>query len=253
MLQKLVIVIEKDPMEEGELVHGEMLETLRDVQGVPIFEIVIALHESKHQGHPFIILIHIVLRLYWHRKYILEIFESFDRAGPSDERASILQHFCDKFCAGVCISTAPFEKLLNLRSSLGRYLMYLVDIHHLVVVYFLIHNILLPVLQCQCVLILLISAFLSVCAHLLGIQEVKVDSRFLAILNDHLKLIGKGEDLKGFDVERGGLQKSLYVPVISELLVDRVKVEPGKAAVGGLCHAVLNLSHDILIGLCLDT
>jgi len=130
--------------------------------------------------------------------------------------------------------------------------MYLVDIHHLVVVYFLIHYVLLPVLQCQCVLILLISALLGVCGHLLGIQEVKVDSRFLAILYDHLKLIGKGEDLEGFHVERGGLQESLDVPMISELLVDRVEVEPGKAAVGGLSHAVLNLSHDILIGLCLD-
>jgi hypothetical protein len=80
--------------------------------------------------------------------------------------------------------------------------MSLVDIHHLVVVYFLINNVLLPVLQCHRILILLISALLGVCAHLLGIQVVKVDSRFLAILNDHLKFIGKGENLKGFDVEQ---------------------------------------------------
>ena len=130
--------------------------------------------------------------------------------------------------------------------------MHLVDIHHLVVVNFLIHNVLLPVLLSQRVLILLISSFLSVCAHLLGIQKVEIVSRLFTILNDHLKLIGKGEDLKGFHIEGGGFQESFYVPMISELLVDRVKVEPGEAAVGGLSHAVLNLSHDILIGLCLD-
>ena len=131
--------------------------------------------------------------------------------------------------------------------------MHLVDIHHLVVVNFLIHNVLLSVLLGQRVLILLISPFLGVCAHLLGIQEVKVDSRLLAILNDHLKLIGKCEDLKGFHIERGGFQESFYVPMISELLVDRVKVEPGKAAIGGLSHAVLHFSHNILVCLSLDS
>ena len=64
--------------------------------------------------------------------------------------------------------------------------MHLVDIHHLVVMNFLIHYVLLPVLLGQGVLILLISPFLGVCTHLLGIQEVKVDPRLLTILNDHL-------------------------------------------------------------------
>jgi hypothetical protein len=79
--------------------------------------------------------------------------------------------------------------------------MHLVDIHHLVVVNFLIHNVLLTVFQGQRVLILILSPFLGVCAQLLGIQEVKVDSRFLAIPNDHLKLIGKGKDLKGLHIK----------------------------------------------------
>lgn len=79
--------------------------------------------------------------------------------------------------------------------------MHFVDIHHLVVVNFLIHNVLLPVLLGKRVLILLISSFLGVCTQLLGIQEVKVDPRLLAILNDHLKLVGKCEDLKGFNIE----------------------------------------------------
>jgi hypothetical protein len=40
--------------------------------------------------------------------------------------------------------------------------------------------------------------------------------------------------------------------MISELLVDGVKIEPRKATIGGLSHAVLNLSHDILICLSLN-
>ena len=41
--------------------------------------------------------------------------------------------------------------------------------------------------------------------------------------------------------------------MISELLVDRVKVEPGKAAIGSFSHAVLHFSHNILVCLSLDS
>ena len=80
-------------------------------------------------------------------------------------------------------------------ASLSRNLMNFLDIHHLVIVDLLIHNIFLSVLLCQCILILVISALLCVGTHLLGIQEIEVDSRLLTVFNDHLKLVCESKNL----------------------------------------------------------
>ena len=60
------------------------------------------------------------------------------------------------------------------------------DIHHLVIVDLLIHDIFLSVLLSQSILILIISALLCVGTYLQRIKEIKVDSRLLTVLNNHL-------------------------------------------------------------------
>ena len=60
------------------------------------------------------------------------------------------------------------------------------DIHHLVIVDLLIHDIFLSVLLSQSILILIISTLLCVGTYLQRIKEIKVDSRLLTVLNNHL-------------------------------------------------------------------
>ena len=130
--------------------------------------------------------------------------------------------------------------------------MHFVNIHHLMIVYLLINNVFLAVLLSQGVLVLLIIALLSISAPLLWVEEFKVNSRFLTVLDDHFELIWHGQDLEGFHVERSGFEQPFDVAMIFQFFVHSVEVEPRKAAVRGFSHPVLDFSNHILVGLCLN-
>ena len=72
VLQKLMIIVENDPLEKGELIHREVLEPFCNVKTIPIFKIVITLDKTKHQGHSFVIFVLIIIHSH---RYCQEIFE----------------------------------------------------------------------------------------------------------------------------------------------------------------------------------
>ena len=82
--------------------------------------------------------------------------------------------------------------------------MNLLDIHHFMVMYFLIHDVLLPVFLGQSVLVLLFTALLSVSAIHLGIKKLKVDAWFFTIFYYHLQLVGTSKHFESLDVEGCG-------------------------------------------------
>ena len=101
-----------------------------------------------------------------------------------------------------------------------------VDIHHLVIVYLLIHYVFLTILLCQSILILVLSSLLSIRAIHLRTQEVEVDPWFLAILDDHFELISECQHLQGFNIKRSGLKQPLNVAMILQLFVHGIEIEP---------------------------